>query len=105
MLRFTAVPLGTAVVFSGFGTRERESMRLDKFLKVSRLIKRRTVANEACDAGRVSVNGKEAKASVNVKVGDIIEIMFGTREFKAQVLNVAETVKKEEADGLYKIVE
>lgn len=80
-------------------------MRLDKFLKVSRIIKRRTVANEACDAGRVSVNGKPQRASYDVKVGDIIEIMFGTREFKAQVLNVAETVKKEEADGLYKIVE
>ncbi|MBO5021052.1 MAG: RNA-binding S4 domain-containing protein [Clostridia bacterium] len=80
-------------------------MRLDKFLKVSRIIKRRTVANEACDAGRVVVNGKPQRASYDVKVGDIIEIMFGTREFKAQVLNVAETVKKEEADGLYKIVE
>ena len=80
-------------------------MRLDKFLKVSRIIKRRTVANEACDAGRVIVNGKPQRASYDVKVGDIIEIMFGTREFKAEVLNVAETVKKEEADGLYKIVE
>ena len=80
-------------------------MRLDKFLKVSRIIKRRTVANEACDAARVIVNGKPQRASYDVKVGDIIEIMFGTRVFKAQVLNVLETVKKEEADGLYKIIE
>lgn len=63
-------------------------MRLDKFLKVSRLIKRRTVANEACDAGRVSVNGKPAKASVNVKVGDIIEIAFGTKTVKVRVLDL-----------------
>jgi ribosomal 50S subunit-recycling heat shock protein len=80
-------------------------MRLDKYLKVSRIIKRRTVANEACDAGRVIVNGKPQRASYDVKVGDIIEIMFGARVFKAQALNVLETVKKEEADGLYKIVE
>ena len=77
-------------------------MRLDKFLKVSRLIKRRTVANEACDAGRVLVNGKVAKASVNVKAGDIIEIQFGTRSVKVEVLNVQETVKKDEAQELYK---
>ena len=66
-------------------------MRLDKFLKVSRLIKRRTVANEACDAGRVSVNGKPAKASVNVKVGDIIEIAFGTKTVKVRVLDLLDT--------------
>ena len=77
-------------------------MRLDKFLKVSRLIKRRTVANEACDAGRVLVNGKTAKASLNVKEGDVIEIQFGTRTVKAEVLNVQETVKKEEAKELFK---
>lgn len=77
-------------------------MRLDKFLKVSRLIKRRTVANEACDAGRVSVNGKTAKASLNVKEGDIIEIQFGTRAVKAEVLDVQETVKKEEARELFR---
>lgn len=76
-------------------------MRLDKFLKVSRLIKRRTVANEACDAGRVLVNDKVAKASVNVKAGDIIEIQFGTKSVKVKVLNVQETVKKEEAQGLF----
>ena len=77
-------------------------MRLDKFLKVSRLIKRITVANEACDAGRVLVNDKVAKASVNVKAGDIIEIQFGTRSVKVEVLNVQETVKKDEAQELYK---
>ena len=77
-------------------------MRLDKFLKVSRLIKRRTVANEACDAGRVLVNGKPAKASVNVKVGDIIEIQFGTSSVKAEVLNVQETVRKDDAKELYR---
>ena len=77
-------------------------MRLDKFLKVSRLIKRRTVANEACDAGRVLVNGKTAKASLNVKEGDVIEIQFGTRSVKAEVLNVQETVKKDEAKELYR---
>lgn len=77
-------------------------MRLDKFLKVSRLIKRRTVANEACDAGRVLVNGNVAKASVKVKPGDVIEIQFGTRSVKVEVLNVQETVKKDEAQELYK---
>lgn len=77
-------------------------MRLDKFLKVSRLIKRRTVANEACDAGRVLVNGKTARASLNVKEGDIIEIQFGTKAVKVEVLDVQETVRKEEAKELYK---
>lgn len=79
-------------------------MRLDKFLKVSRIIKRRTVANEACDAGRVSVNGKPARASYDVKIGDVLEISFGTRAFKAEVISVAETVKKDDAAGLYKII-
>lgn len=79
-------------------------MRLDKYLKVSRIIKRRTVANEACDAGRVTVNGKSARASYDVKTGDIIEISFGTRNFKAEVLSVAETVKKDDASGMYRIV-
>lgn len=77
-------------------------MRLDKFLKVSRLIKRRTVANEACDAGRVLVNDKPAKASLNVKEGDVIEIQFGTKSVKVEVLDVQETVKKDEAKELYK---
>ena len=77
-------------------------MRLDKCLKVSRLIKRRTVANEACDAGRVLVNNKTAKASLNVKEGDVIEIQFGTRAVKVEVLDVQETVKKDEAKELYR---
>ena len=77
-------------------------MRLDKFLKVSRLIKRRTVANEACDAGRVTVNGSVAKASVKVKPGDIIEIQFGTKTEKVEVLDIQETTKKEEAKDLFK---
>lgn len=77
-------------------------MRLDKFLKVSRLIKRRTVANEACDAGRVMVNGAVAKASVKVKPGDIIEIHFGTRAVKVEVLEIQETTKKEEAKELFR---
>lgn len=77
-------------------------MRLDKFLKISRLIKRRTVANEACDAGRVMINGKVAKASVNVKVGDIIEIQFGEKTVKVEVLDIQETMKKEVAAELYR---
>lgn len=76
-------------------------MRLDKYLKVSRLIKRRTVANEACDAGRVLINDKPAKASANVKEGDIIEIRFGSRDVRVQVTSVQETVKKEEAKEMY----
>ena len=77
-------------------------MRLDKYLKISRLIKRRTIANEACDAGRVLVNDKEAKASTNVRVGDIITINFGNKEVKVEVLEIQETVKKEEAKELFK---
>ena len=77
-------------------------MRLDKFLKVSRLIKRRTVANEACDAGRVLVNGNVAKASVKVKVGDVIEIQFGLKTVKAEVLDIQDTTKKEEAKELFR---
>ena len=77
-------------------------MRLDKYLKVSRLIKRRTVANEACDAGRVMINDKPAKASVKVKPGDIIEIQFGTRTVKVEVLDIKDTTKKEEAGDLFK---
>ena len=79
-------------------------MRLDKFLKVSRLIKRRTVANEACDAGRVLVNGKTAKASVKVKPGDVIEIQFGTSTVKVEVLDLQETTKKEEAKELFRYI-
>ena len=77
-------------------------MRLDKYLKVSRLIKRRTVANEACDAGRVLINGKIAKAGTDVKVGDVIEIGFGTRNVKVEVLDVQETTRKEDAKELFR---
>jgi ribosomal 50S subunit-recycling heat shock protein len=79
-------------------------VRLDKYLKVSRLIKRRTVANEACDAGRVSVNGKVTRASYDVKVGDEIEITFGNKTVKARVLKVAETVKKDEAADMFELI-
>ena len=77
-------------------------MRLDKFLKVSRLIKRRTVANEACDAGRVLLNGKPARASAQVKAGDVLEIQFGSNALEVEVQTVEETVKKEEAQELYR---
>ena len=79
-------------------------MRLDKFLKVSRLIKRRSVANEACDAGRVLANGQPAKASYNVKTGDVLEIGFGTRSVRVEVLDVQETAKKEEAKELFRYI-
>lgn len=77
-------------------------MRLDKWLKVSRLIKRRTVAQEACDGGRVSLNGRTAKPSADVKEGDVIEIAFGARTLRVQVLSVAETVRKDDAAAMYK---
>lgn len=77
-------------------------MRLDKYLKVSRLIKRRTVANDACDAGRVIVNDKAVKASYDVKVGDVIMIQFGNKSVKVEVTQVAETVKKEEAKEMFR---
>ncbi len=80
-------------------------MRLDKFLKVSRIIKRRTVANDACDQGRVKINGKVVKASYDVKVGDQMEITFGERVLKAEVLNVAEHVQKAEASELYRVID
>lgn len=79
-------------------------MRLDKYLKVSRVIKRRTVANEACDAGRVMVNGKVAKASQEVKVGDRIDIQFGNREVAIEVLDIQETTKKDEAKELFRYI-
>ena len=77
-------------------------MRLDKFLKVSRLIKRRTVANEACDNGRISVNGRVVKASYDVKVGDRIEISMGARTVTVEVLEVSDNVRKDDAAGMYK---
>ncbi len=80
-------------------------MRLDKYLKVSRIIKRRTIANEACDAGRVTVNGRVARASLDVKLNDIIEISFGSKNVKVQVLSIAEAVKKDDASLMYKIIE
>lgn len=79
-------------------------MRLDKYLKVSRLIKRRTVANEACDGGRVLINDKPAKASANVKQGDIITIQFGNKDVRVEVLDVQETVKKDEAKDLFRYI-
>lgn len=79
-------------------------MRLDKYLKVSRLIKRRTVANEVCDAKHVTVNGEIARASYDVKVGDVIEISMGQNVTRARVLNVAETVRKEDAAAMYEIL-
>lgn len=77
-------------------------MRLDKYLKVSRLIKRRTVANDACDAGRVSVNGRSVKASYDVKPGDVLEIQFAQRTLKVEVLAVAEAVRKDDASAMYR---
>jgi len=79
-------------------------MRLDKYLKVSRLIKRRTVANEACDAARISVNGKPAKASYDVKLGDEISVAFGSKLVTVKVLDIKETTKKTEAVGMYEII-
>ena len=77
-------------------------MRLDKYLKVSRLIKRRSVANDACDAERVSVNGRQVKASYQVKIGDVIEIAFGQRTMKVEVLEIAEHALKADAAGMYR---
>ncbi|MBE7027892.1 MAG: RNA-binding S4 domain-containing protein [Ruminococcaceae bacterium] len=79
-------------------------MRLDKFLKVSRIIKRRTIANEACDSGRVSVNGNIAKASYDVKVGDILELRFGEKITKFEVLEICEHVSKDAASELYRVI-
>lgn len=79
-------------------------MRLDKYLKVSRLIKRRTVANDACDGERISVNGKTAKASYNVKLGDIITVSFGSKTVSVRVLDIKETTKKSESSGMYEVI-
>lgn len=79
-------------------------MRLDKFLKVSRIIKRRTVANDACDAGRVLVNGKVSKAGTPVKEGDIIEIAFGNNQVKVQIESIKESTKKEDATNMFKYI-
>ena len=80
-------------------------MRLDKYLKVSRIIKRRTVAKEACGGGRVSINGKVAKPSTNLKEDDIIEIVFGNKVLKAKIINLTEHVRKEDAKNMYEIIE
>ena len=79
-------------------------MRLDKYLKVSRVIKRRTVANDACDAGRVTVNGKVAKASADIKIGDVVEIKFGNTVTKFEILSINETVRKEDAGLMYRMM-
>ena len=79
-------------------------MRIDKFLKVSRLLKRRTIAQEACDGGRVSVNGRSVKPSYNVKIGDVVELAFNSGTVKFQILDIKETVRKEEAENLYEII-
>ena len=79
-------------------------MRIDKYLKVSRLIKRRTVANEACDSGRIMVNGKVVKASYDVRCGDVIEIGFGTKSVKAEVTSLQESIRKEDAREMYRLL-
>ena len=83
------------------GAMERKNMRLDKYLKVSRIIKRRTVANEACDSGRVMLNDKVARASAEVKVGDVIEIAFGNKSVKVRITSVQETIRKEDAKEMF----
>lgn len=80
-------------------------MRLDKYLKISRLIKRRTIANEACDAGKISVNGKVVKASYNIKINDIIEIVFGSRTIKVKVVDIKEHTLKNDASDLYSVIQ
>ena len=106
LLTLNSVLKNVYMMASGFSrclfAGKENDMRLDKFLKISRLIKRRTVANEACDAGRVLVNGAVAKASAKVKAGDIIEIQFGTKSVKAEVLDIRDTTKKEEAKDLFR---
>ena len=87
---------------AGFRPNVRTKMRLDKYLKVSRLVKRRTVANEACDAGRVSVNGRAAKASYDVKPGDVIELRFGARTLSVEVLSISEHATKADAPAMYR---
>ena len=86
------------------GVMERENMRLDKYLKVSRIIKRRTVANEACDSGRVMLNDKVARASAEVKAGDVIEIAFGNKSVKVRVTSVQETIRKEDTKEMFEYI-
>ena len=80
-------------------------MRIDKFLKVSRILKRRTIANQACDSGRVKINDRPVKPSAQIKVGDVVELGFGSGVVRFQIMNVKETVKKEQAESLYKILD
>lgn len=93
------------IVYTACLDQKEVKMRLDKYLKVSRLIKRRTVANEACDAEKVSVNGKPARASYDVKTGDIIEINIGAKPLKVKVVDVKEYTKKDDAAALYEVVQ
>ena len=79
-------------------------MRIDKFLKVARILKRRTVAQEACDANKVLINGKPAKSATAVKIGDVVEVVYATGTLKFRVLNIKETVKKDEASSLYEVI-
>ena len=92
------------LVYNKMKMKERKIMRLDKYLKVSRLIKRRTVANDACDAGRVIVNDKVVKASYDVKEGDVIEIQFGNKSVKVRVTDIRDTTKKEEAKDMFEYI-
>ena len=80
-------------------------MRIDKFLKVSRILKRRTIANQACDSGRVKINDRSVKPSAQIKVGDVVELGFGSGVIRFQIMDVKETVKKEQAESLYKILD
>lgn len=94
----------SAFAYTKNNLRRTKTMRIDKFLKVSRLLKRRTVANDACNGGRVSVNGKEVKPSYKLKIGDVVELSFGGGVLKFRVLELKETVRKEEAQNLYEII-
>ena len=97
--------LDRAEALQAFFSAKKVLMRIDKFLKVSRIIKRRTVANDACDTERISVNGRVVKASYNVKVGDVIEVSFGQRTLKVKVTDVKDVVKKDDASTLYEVIE
>jgi len=94
-----------SLIFLGQSEEEAQFMRIDKFLKNSRLIKRRSVAKEACDGGRISINGKEAKAGTDVKLGDVIEIVFGDKKIRAKVLALTESARKDDAADMYEILD
>jgi ribosomal 50S subunit-recycling heat shock protein len=96
--------LRCSIFFTIYTYRNGGTMRIDKFLKNSRLIKRRAVAKDACDAGRVSVNGKTAKAGTDVEVGDVITIVFGQKEISARVLALTDSAKKDDAENMYEII-